>query len=323
MESKQPLISIIIVNFNGKLYLEKCLESLMKIDYSNYEIIVIDNNSSDDSILFLEKNYSKIIIKKLEKNNGFAYPNNLGAKLASGEFLLFLNNDTIVSPSFLSELLTTITSDSKIAICQSLLLKTNGDVDSSGDFVDTLGRAFSSREKNPNFKQILSARGACMLIKKKIFFELEGFDEKFFVSFEDVDLGWRAWLSGYKVFVVPKSTVIHHSGKTISKLKNEIQFHSSKNTLILRLTNFETIISIKSIVALFLITFFKRFFKINIVPDPEEPPQLPYIYTILKAINWIMKNWSYIISKRKKIRSIRKLSTKDLIKLGIIKSKLN
>ena len=84
-----------------------------------------------------------------------------------------------------------ITHDSSVAICQSLLLKINGDVDSSGDFIDTLGRAYSSREKNPKFKQILSARGACMLIKKEIFFELDGFDEKFFVSFEDVDLGWR------------------------------------------------------------------------------------------------------------------------------------
>ena len=63
LEKKQPLISIIIINFNGKLYLEKCLESIMSIDYSNYEIIVIDNNSTDDSILFLEKNYPKIIIK--------------------------------------------------------------------------------------------------------------------------------------------------------------------------------------------------------------------------------------------------------------------
>jgi len=161
------LVSIIIINYNGKLHLEKCLKSLMQVDYKNYEIILVDNNSSDDSINFVKKFYPSVGIIQLEKNYGFAEPNNIGAKRATGEFLLFLNNDTIVKSNFISELVNVINTDSKIVICQSFLLKPNEEIDSSGDFVDTLGRAYSSRKKVSEVREILCARGAAMLIRKE------------------------------------------------------------------------------------------------------------------------------------------------------------
>lgn len=86
---KVPLVSIIIVNYNGKYHLEKCLASLMKINYKNYEIILVDNNSTDTSVEYVKNTYPKITIIKLNDNYGFAEPNNIGAKNAKGEFLLF------------------------------------------------------------------------------------------------------------------------------------------------------------------------------------------------------------------------------------------
>lgn len=313
-------ISIIIVNYNGKSHLEKCLESLSKITYENTEIIIIDNNSSDGSIEFLEKNYPHIKTKKLEKNLGFAYPNNIGAKIANGDLLLFLNNDTIVTPNFLVELVKTINSNPTIAICQSFLLKPDNTIDSSGDFVDTLGRAFSSRIKQPVFQKILSARGASMLMKKEIFFKLGGFDENFFVSFEDVDLGWRANIAGYDVVLSPKSLVYHLGSQTIKNLNNEVQFHGVKNSLIIRLTNFELLYSIKSIMILFFISTIRKLFKISLIQDPETPPPLPSMKNIFFGSFWIIKNLNYIYQKRKQIKKIRKKSTKDLIKLNLIKN---
>jgi GT2 family glycosyltransferase len=318
LKNNQPLISIIIVNFNGKQYLESCLESLIKLNYNNYEVILLDNNSTDESVSFVEKNYPKIILKKLDQNYGFAYPNNLGAKIAKGDYLLFLNNDTVVTPNSLSELLSTILSDSNIAICQSFLLKMNGDVDSSGDFIDSLGRAFSSREKNPHFKNILSARAACMLTRKEIFFELDGFDEIFFVSFEDVDLGWRANILGYSVVLSPKSLVYHLGGQTIKKFKQQIQFHSVKNSLIIRLTNFELFYSFKSIMLLFFVSFMRCFFKIKVIVDPEISPPLPPIKIMISGSFWILKNLGYIFKKRKYVQSKRIRTTNDLKNLGVI-----
>ena len=179
-----PKISVIIVNYNGKTLLEKCLESLFKVNYDNFEVILVDNNSTDETVDFITKNYPSIILIKLDSNKGFAEPNNIGAKIAKGEHLLFLNNDTIVTPNFISELVKIMENDTKVAICQSLLLKLDGSVDSSGDFIDNLGVVYNSKTKTDEIREISSARGASMIIRKKIFKELNGFDEKFVIPFK-------------------------------------------------------------------------------------------------------------------------------------------
>jgi len=312
------LVSIIIINYNGKQHLEKCLKSLMQIDYKNYEIILVDNNSNDDSINFVKKFYPSVNIIQLEKNYGFAEPNNIGAKRAVGEFLLFLNNDTIVKPNFISELVKVINTDSKIAICQSFLLKPNEEIDSSGDFVDTLGRAYSSRKKVSEVREILSARGAAMLTRKESFFDLGKFDKKFFASFEDVDIGWRAWLWGYRVVLVPSSVVYHTGGQTIKNISDEIRFHGIKNTLMLRLVNFECSLAIKSIIKLFFVSFMRKIFRVKIISDPEEGPPLPSYGITFKGVSWVIKNLGYVLEKRKLVNKKRVLSTKELIEKGLI-----
>ena len=244
------LVSVIIVNFNGRKLLEDCLKSLMNIDYKNYEVIIVDNNSTDDSIEFVKRTYPSVIIIKLDKNYGFAEPNNIGAKNAKGDFLLFLNNDTIVEPNFVTELVKTFGKDSSVAICQSLLLKPNGDVDSSGDFINTLGLPYKQITKQSKETEILSARGASMMVRKDYFNDLGGFDEKIFASFEDVDLGWRAWIWGYKVVLAPNSIVYHLGGQTVKNLSSEIKFHGVKNSLMLNITNFESKLAFNSLVKL-------------------------------------------------------------------------
>ena len=314
----QNFVSIIIINYNGKKYLEKCLKFLETIEYENYEIILVDNNSTDDSVEFVKNSYPSIIIIKLDNNYGFAEPNNIGAKNAKGNFLLFLNNDTEVTPNFVTELVKAAKTDKQIAICQSLLLKPNGEIDSSGDFLDTLGRAYSSKIKPKSIKEILSARGASMLVKREIFENLGGFDKEYFASFEDVDLGWRCWIAGYKVIVVPSSIVYHSGGQTIKELSSVMSFHGVKNTLLLRLVNFEFSYAIKSTLMLFFVSFMRKLFGISVVKDPEQGPPLPSFKIISRGIFWIFKNSRYIIAKRKKINSNRVNSTKDLINKGLV-----
>lgn len=316
--NKDPMVSIIIVNYNGKEYLEKCLQSLMKIEYKKYEIILVDNNSTDESIEFVKNTYPSIIIIKLNKNFGFAEPNNIGAKNAKGDLLLFLNNDTEVSSNFIEKMVNVLNQDSKIAICQSLLLKPNNDIDSSGDFVDELGRAYSSRKKLTNVKEILSARGASMMVRKDSFWDLGGFDKKFFASYEDVDLCWRAWLWGYKVVLVPDSIVYHKGGTTVQQMSSEVRFHGVKNSLVLRLTNFETSFATSSIVKSFFVVMVRKLFGVSVVQDPEESLPLPSFGTLVRSVGWVLKNLKYISSKRKKVNSRRVRSTKDLLKKELI-----
>lgn len=327
---KNPLVSIIIVNYNGQKLLENCFESLSKVTYPNFETILVDNNSEDNSIQYVKENFPETLIIKLEKNYGFAYPNNIGAKNAKGEMLLFLNNDTTVDHKFVDTLVNTMNNDPKIAICQSMLLKPNGDVDSSGDFVDTMGVAYSSKEKVIKTREILSAKGAAMMMKKDIFNKLGGFDEKFYLSFEDVDLGWRTWILGYKVVVVPDSLVYHLGGKTSEKMKYEIAFHGFKNQLSMKFTNFEKSNSINSIILFFCIYGIRM---IRVILDykikgsttitstnyENKIARKPQLKIILKSLMWILKNQNYLRKKHNQVNSNRIFSTKELVRMKIIK----
>jgi len=316
--NKDSLVSIIIVNYNGKKLLEKCLKSLKAIDYNNYEIILVDNNSTDNSIEFVKNMYPSIIIIKLDKNYGYAEPNNIGAKNAKGDLLLFLNNDTLVKSNFITEILKPIKKDPQIAICQSLLLKSNSQVDSSGDFVDTLGRVYSSKDKANDIKKILSARGASMMVRKECFWELGGFDKNFFASYEDVDLGWRAWLWGYKVVLAPDSIVHHKIGQTSQNLSSTLRFHGVKNSLVLRLTNFETSLATSSIFKSFFIVLIKKLFRISLVPEQEQIFPLPSFGTLFHGVFWVFKNFRYVSAKRKVVKSRRVRSTKELMEMGLV-----
>ena len=328
-----PKVSIIIVNYNGKTLLEKCLESVFKINYKNTEVIVVDNNSTDDTVEFVTNNYPSIILLKLNSNKGFAEPNNIAAKIATGKYLLFLNNDTIVTSNFISEMIPVIENDEQIAICQSLLLKPDESIDSSGDFIDNLGVVYNSTKKINDVRKISSARGASMLIRKNIFGILEGFDEKFYVSFEDVDLGWRTWMIGYKVVLAPKSIVYHIGSQTIKSKKPEIAFHGFKNQLSMKLTNFEPSLAIRN-TTLFFIQYGLRELKIwldykikgrtTLTPTEYETKiaEKPSFKIILKSIMWVLSNPRYLRNKQRKIQFSRKISTDTLKKMNIISSKI-
>jgi len=326
-----PKISVIIVNYNGKKLLENCLESLFKTDYNNFEVILVDNNSTDGSMEFVTKNYPKIIVIKLDSNKGFAEPNNIGAKIAKGEYLLFLNNDTVTTTNFISEMVKVLEKDEKIAICQSLLLKPDGNIDSSGDFIDKMGIVYNSKTKTDEIKEISSARGASMLMRKKIFDKLGGFDEKFFFSFEDVDLGWRSWILGYKVVIVPNSIVYHSAGKTSSNFKPEVAFHGLKNQLSMKITNFEPRFAFSSLLSFFFVygsreikIWFdykiKGYTNMTSTKYEDKTAENPSIKIVIKSISWIFKNIRYLHRKHHQVNDNRIMSTINLQKIKIISS---
>ena len=332
--SNIPLVSIIIVNYNGKELLEKCLESLSKIYFKDFEVILVDNNSTDSSLEYVSKNYPSIIIIKLNSNKGFAEPNNIGSKIAKGKYLLFLNNDTIVTENFLSELINTMEKETNIAICQSLLLKLDGSVDSSGDFIDELGVVYSSKILPNNTRPISSAKAASMLVKKDFFENIGGFDDKFFATFEDVDLGWRAWIAGYKVVLNPNSIVYHLGGKTIESIKKEIAFHGFKNQLSMKITNFEPPLVIRNMFLFFIIYGYrefriwldytlKGFTKLTSTEYEDKIAEKPSLTIILKSFFWIFQNSGYLLIKQKQINHSRKCSTKTLMKMNIIGTNFN
>ena len=324
-----PKVSIIIVNYNGKELLQKCLDSLLKVNYDNFEIILVDNNSTDGTVEFITKNYPSLIIIKLDSNKGFAEPNNVAAKISKGKYLLFLNNDTVVTPNFISEMVKVMETDKKIAVCQSLLLKPDGSVDSSGDFIDHLGVVYNSKTKIDEIREVSSARGASMLVRSDIFEKLDGFDQKFFVTFEDVDLCWRSWILGYRVLIIPTSIVYHEGGITIKKIKSEIAFHGFKNQLAMKITNFEPILAMRNMMLFFGIYGIRELkiwldytisgsTKLSSTEYEDNIAPKPSFKVITKSIFWILSNYGYLLKKQRTINKNRVYSTTILKKMNII-----
>ena len=324
-----PKVSIIIVNYNGKELLKKCLDSLLKVNYDNFEIILVDNNSTDGTVEFITKNYPSLIIIKLDSNKGFAEPNNVAAKISKGKYLLFLNNDTVVTPNFISEMVKVMETDKKIAICQSLLLKPDGSVDSSGDFIDHLGVVYNSKTEIDEIREVSSARGASMLVRSDIFEKLDGFDQKFFITFEDVDLCWRSWILGYRVLIIPTSIVYHEGGITIKKIKSEIAFHGFKNQLAMKITNFEPILAIRNMMLFFGIYGIRELkiwldytisgsTKLSSTEYEDNIAPKPSFKVIAKSIFWILSNYGYLLKKQRTINKNRVYSTTILKKMNII-----
>jgi GT2 family glycosyltransferase len=284
---------------------------------------VVDNSSTDGSVNLVKQKYAETKLIELEKNLGFATANNLAAKEAKGDFYIFLNNDTIVTRTWLSELVKSITdNDKEVAIAQSLLLLEDGHIDSSGDYIDKFGRPYSSKSKDaPNGRAILSARAASMIIRKEAFWRLGGFEEDFFASFEDVHLGWKAWIAGYKVILASNSIVYHFAGKTVKKLKNKINFHSMKNQACIILLDFEFPLGIKNLLR--LIPFYVTSVKLSKTEEEKEDTAAVYsnpllLRDVVKTFIWISRHALVLYKKYKVINQMRVRSTSYLVAMGLI-----
>lgn len=246
-----PLVSIIIVGFNAKHFLPKCLSSLVKSSYKNIEILYIDNGSSDGSCEYLEKYYPQVILVRHSKNLGFSPAHEGILKHVKGEAVLLLNTDTILEKNLLSELVNALYEKNDIGAVQPkiLMYPKSSQIDSIGSFFLLNGLlyhyGYEKNEKPPIYNsrmEIFSTKGAIMLARKdvleKVSFKAFGrhdasiFDCDYFTAFEDTDLSMRIWLSGYKILYVPTARGYHIGGGTNNKArKSFIVFHGEKNRL--------------------------------------------------------------------------------------------
>lgn len=317
-----PMVSIVIVNFNGRNFLSRCLSSVLKTNYPNFEVIIVDNGSTDGSAELVQRcfQYNNIRIIRNSRNLGFAEGNNIGARAAKGEYVVFLNNDTEVDAEWLKELVTVMESDEAIAAAQSKLLSFDRKtIDSTGDFINFLGmgwmrgRGEEDKGQYDKIGEIFSARGAGMIVRKQILREIGCFDSDFFMICEDVDLGWRIRLNGYKVVFVPKSVVYHFGSGTRKKFERaaESYYYNTRNGISMLIKNYDLknlFISVTARVlaelALFLIS----------LPFPSKRS---YNLSRISAMFWVLLNFRHVWEKRLKVQLMRKVSDKQIKRLMI------
>ncbi|MBT7039969.1 MAG: glycosyltransferase family 2 protein [Bacteroidetes bacterium] len=212
-------ISVIIVAWNSAGYLERCLENLSNQTFRNFNIIVVDNGSSDGCVDNLVKNHASldIHIKRLGENEGFAVANNIGAQLAKGEWLALLNADAFPEPEWLENLLRAAEQYPNSFFASRQIQANNPNLlDGEGDIYHISGLAWRRNyglplQENKNITEVFSACAAAALYPRKDFLEVGGFDEDYFSYHEDVDLGFRLRLKGLNSYYVPQA-VVHHVG---------------------------------------------------------------------------------------------------------------
>lgn len=210
---KQPLISIIITNFNAKRWLDKCIESIRTQKFTDYEIVFVNDGSTDGSYEYAQKKFPECVFVNSITNVGFARANNLGAMSARGEYLFILNADTYLEKDTLLKLARELKKHPRYKIAQ-LDIRRYDKANMKGEActfqIDRFGYPiWSGREENPFY-----ADAAAMIIKKDLFYKIGGFDDRFYIYLEDLDLAWRARLLGNTVYYLPKIYVYHFAGGT-------------------------------------------------------------------------------------------------------------
>ena len=242
---KNPLFSILVLNYNGKHLLHDCLNSILNQNFNDYELVIIDNNSGDGSVEYIKENFSKAKLMKNPKNFGFAKGNNTGIKVCNGEWIFFLNNDTILEQNCLEFLFKHIESRKpEQLVFVPLMLKADFPeyVDSAGDMLYPWGYAYKyenvSASEFPEFKEINFACCGAAMFNRELLEKLNGFDEDFFLYYEDIDLSLRAKRLGTKIFLVPQAKVLHKGSATIGKKNSLRLYYIERNRFWTKLKNF-------------------------------------------------------------------------------------
>jgi len=244
-----PFVSVVIPNWNGKKHLEVCLLSLMAQTHTNFEIIIVDNGSSDQSVEFVKKNYSSVKLISNSDNLGFAKATNQGIidalKNKNVKYIATLNNDTRVKAKWLEELVKVAESDVNIGSCQSKMLNFY-----QPNIIDTIGiRIFKSfsvtgrgqgeidQGQYDEVEEIFGACAGAALYKREMLLKIGLFDENFFAYLEDVDLAWRAHLAGWKCMYVPAAIVYHVHSATGGHKSSFSRYMGSRNRVWLIIKN--------------------------------------------------------------------------------------
>ena len=233
--AKPGKVSIIVVNWNGAHYLRECLRSLSEQTYTNFEIILVDNGSSDDSIRLVREHFQKVKLVELADNLGFTGGNTAGLTVAQGDFIALVNNDTRAEADWLEKLLPPMLTDSTVGICASKLIVDGTDrIDSAGDGVTTAGVGFNrglwvDRRNYSSLEPVFGACAAASLYRRRMIDEVGFLDEDFFLYDEDVDLSFRARLAGWTCMFVPQAVVYHKGNATSVRLSDLHVYYHTRN----------------------------------------------------------------------------------------------
>lgn len=304
------LVSVIIVNWNGKAMLQACLEALGGQTYRELEIIVVDNASTDGSVDYIRQNAPHVHPVELKQNTGFAGGNIEGLQVARGEYIALLNNDTLPEPCWLRELVSAMEGNKEIGICASKLVFHSDPsiVDSAGDRCVTSGHGTKGGYREPaadhnEKKYVFGACAGAALYRKRMLDDIGFLDPDFFLNCEDTDLNFRAQIMGWKCLYVPTALVRHRVGASLERIKDQAVYFLARNDEFVWIKNMPTPLML-------------RYLHHKIVQELGV-----FIYFCVKRGHWVsffrgkwhaLKALPKLLAKRKQIQARKRVSNEYL-----------
>jgi len=315
---KNPLVSVIILTYaNGLPHVRKCLESFKNVRFDSYEIILVDNASTDNTVLYIRKHFPKVVLIESKKNLGFCEGNNVGLKKAKGKYILFLNNDVEVTPGFLEPLVSLMEKDETMGVVQPKIrqLIEKEKLDACASFLTNTGflyhYGYSQKQSDKKYNKRLflySAKGACFLTRRSIIEKIGLFDKDYFAYFEETDFCHRVWLAGFTVMYTPASEIFHLGG---ADKKNDhpatLQFDAYKNRICTYIKNLsaQELIKILPVHLMVCLGVAVAYLLLNRYRISQG---------ILKAIVWNITHSKKTLQKRRDIqKNIRRVSDKSFM----------
>lgn len=322
----QCSVSIVIVNFNGAKWLRACLDSVRRIEGLRIEVIVVDNASSDDSLATL-RDYPWVKVVQSDRNIGFAGGNNLGLRHCSFNYVLLLNNDTVVVPNFLQPLCDYLDQNPEVGAVQGKmqLPRFDGTLDVCGSYLTWLGLPYhygfykTDQQKYQNSRPVFSGKGACLMFRRDIVERIGGFlfDDSFFCYYEESDFCHRVWLAGWEVHFVATPPIQHFMGATAGGPQaGFVLRHYLRNMTFSLLSN----LSIQSLFRIMPFFFATQLASAALSAITFRKAQFQ---AHLESLLLPGKKLKAIIARRKLVKTIRRRSDRDLFAKTMVNPRLD
>ena len=316
-------VAILVLNYNGKIHLDKCFRSVLAQTEPQDQLYFVDNGSTDGSVEYVREHYPDVKQILFERNLGFAEAYDRAVRIVDEELVVFLNNDVEVEEGWLSGLRSGLEeSTGKVAACGSKILFYNsrGLVNHAGGKLTRIGGGidlgFMTRNIHEEYHErcVGCVSGASMIVPRSVFLSLGGFDPDFFAYFEDVDYCWRAWLVGFRVLYVPSSIMYHKFSATMGPLLTpERVFLGERNRLQTMLENLE----LRNLVAAVVVSsayLFSRVFAFL------AQRRLAVALAILRGNWWVLRHFPGIIVKRRRVQRSRRVRDNFFVPYGLMAS---
>ena len=305
-------MSVVIPNWNGWTHLHGCLAALQAQTYRDFEVIVVDNGSADESVAQVRAHFPEVRLVCLPENRGFAEGCNAGISAAQGDFIVLLNNDTLVDPEWLAalSLATQIHTEYDMWACRVVLADQPEVLDSAGDGLTIAGAPFKRGHLEPAEdyrvgQEVFGPSGSAALYRKALLDTLGGLDADFFLIHEDVDLAWRARLAGARCWYVPNAVVQHKVNASLGYLSWTYVFYGQRNLEYLFVKNMPTFLLLRCLPAHILFNLFAwGHFSLH-----------GYGLTFLHAKGAAAWNLRQLWRKRREVQSQRQVATRDVLGL--------